>query len=116
VKDKTAVWQIQVPPNWTLLSTPGQVNSPDSTTTTVISGMSPYRPWRSDTLKMLNIDKVYENTAQRSLYRTKPSDGFASYQVEAPGNGKRCVAQIMLSLKYPEDEAKKIAMTLGPVH
>lgn len=118
VKDKTGVCQIQVPPSWALLSNPGQVNSPESTTTTVLAGLRPYRPWSSETMARLNIDKTYENSAQRSFYRTKPSAGSdrVNYHVEVPGNGKACVAQISLSLKYSEDEAKKIAMTLAPVH
>lgn len=115
VKDKTGTCQISVPPNWVLLSTPGMVNSPESTTTMVMSGTSPFRPFSSETLTMLDIDKLYENTAQRSFYRTKPSSsGYVNYHIEVPGNGKRCIAQLTLSTKYSEDEAKKIAMSAGP--
>lgn len=117
VKDKTGSCQLSVPPSWTLLSSPGMVNSPESTTTMVLSGMSQFHKYGDETLKMLDIEKLYENSAQRIFYRTRPNGSQANvdYHVEVPGNGKRCTAQIMLSLKYPEEEAKKIALSLGPV-
>jgi hypothetical protein len=116
-KDKTGVCQLLVPPQWTLLSTPGHVNSPESTTTAVLIGNRPYRPFGDETLRMLNVDKVYENTSKRSFYVTRPNETskLVNYHVEVPGIQNACVAQITLSTRYPEEEAKQIALTLAPV-
>ena len=62
VKDKTGSCQISVPPNWTLLSAPGLVNSPQRTTTRLISGNRRFRPFSAETIKVLNVDKVFENS------------------------------------------------------
>lgn len=117
VKDKTGACQLSVPPNWALFAIPGRANSPEGTTTMVISGMDQFHKYNPETLTRLDIEKLYENSAQRLFYRTmmQGSQAHFSYHVEVPGNGKRCTAQIMLSLKYPEEEAKKIALSLGPV-
>jgi hypothetical protein len=115
--DKTAKCQLSVPANWMLVSQqPGAANSPASTTTSVVTGTRPYRPYDEDTLKYLNIAKLYENTATRTFYVTKPSaDSKAvTYGVVVPGSPNACIAQIMLPASYPEDEAKQIAMTLAP--
>lgn len=113
IRDKTNACQISVPSTWTALSTPGLVNSPVSTTTMLIAGHRPYRPFDEDTLKMLNIGKLYENSAARLFYVTKPNEqGHITYHIEAPGSGNACIAEMTLTARYSEDEAKKIAMTV----
>ena len=81
----------------------------------VISGMTPFKKFREDTLKMLNTDQVYENSETRLFYVTKPggTPPLVNYHVETAGKGTRCVAQITLSPHSREDEAKKIAMSLS---
>ncbi len=115
VQDKTGACQLSVPPTWTLLSGPGGANSPEHTTTRVIVGMRPFKKFREDTLKMLDVDQVYENSETRLFYVTKPggTPPLVNYHVETAGKGNRCVAEITLSPHSREDEAKKIAMSLS---
>lgn len=117
VKDKTGSCQISVPATWTLLADAGHVNSPEHTTTMVISGMSRFKRFGEDSLKYLNIDKVFENSSSRVFYVTKPGGNppLLNYHVEAPGKVNRCVAQITLSPHSLEEEAKKIALSLSAV-
>jgi hypothetical protein len=113
VKDRTGSCQISVPPNWTPLSTPGMVNSPQSRTTMVASGHRPYRPFSKETLTVLGVEKTFENSATRALYVGKPSGTppFVNFHVEVPGKTNSCIAQITMPLGSDED-AKKIALTL----
>ena len=118
VKDKTGACQVSVPPNWTVLSTPGWVSSPEHMATITERGLRPYRPWSPETLKMLNIDKVFENSAARSFYVTRPSKGtpaLVNYHVEVPGGAKACIAQITATPSYSQQEIKAIALSLSAV-
>lgn len=115
VTDKTGSCQISVPPSWTLLSLAGHVNSPQGTTTMLISGHRPFRPFSDETIKVLNVDKVFENSATRVFYVGKPSGNPAlvNYHVEAPGKANSCIAEITLPLHSLENDAKKIALSLS---
>ncbi len=114
-KDKTGSCQISVPPSWTLLALPGHVNSPQHTTTMLISGNRPFRPFSSETIKVLNVEKVFENSSTRTFYLTKPGGNppLVNYHVEAPGKVNSCVAEITLPANISEEEAKKIALSLS---
>jgi hypothetical protein len=102
VKDETGSCQISVPPNWTRLAQPGIVNSPQRTATVVMSGMRSFKPFSAGTLKMLNIDKLFENSATRILYITKPvgNPPHVAYHVEAPGKVHSCIAEISLPAQH----------------
>ena len=116
VKERTGACQVSVPPNWTVLSDPGMVNSPERMTTIIKAGMRPYKPWSPETIKMLDVDKVFENSDKRSFYVTKPSKGkpsLVSYHVEAPGGAKSCIVQITATPSYSLDEIKRIALSLS---
>jgi hypothetical protein len=115
VKDKTGSCQISVPPSWTLLSGAGQVNSPLRTTTTVLLGHRPFRPFSDETIKVLDVGRVFENSATRIFYAGKPggNPALVSYHVEAPGKANSCVAQMTLPPSSLEDDAKKIALSLS---
>lgn len=115
MKDKTGACQLSVPPNWTILSTPGHASSPDHMDTTVLSGHRPYRPFSDETLQMLHPDKVFENSSQRSFYVTKAAGAPATvaYHVEVPGSSNACIAQITATPAYPQDEIKKVALSLS---
>ena len=115
VKDKTGACQMSVPPNWTLLSDPGWANSPQHTSALVHYGIRPFKPFSEETMKMLSIDHVYENSAKRIFYVTKPNGNppLVSYHVEAPGKGNACVLQISLPPHTLEDDASKIALSLS---
>jgi hypothetical protein len=115
VKDKTGSCQISVPPSWTLLSVAGYVNSPQRTTTMLISGNTRFSPFSAGTLKMLNVDRVFENSATRIFYVGQPGGNppLVSYHVEAPGKVNDCIAQITLPPNTLEEDAKKIALSLS---
>jgi hypothetical protein len=115
VKDKTGSCQISVPPTWTLLSLPGHVNSPLHTTTMLISGMRPFRKFPDETLMVLNVDRVFENSATRTFYANKPvgNPPIVIYHVEAPGKVHSCIAEIDLPPNTLEEDAKKIALSLS---
>jgi len=108
LKDKTGACQISLPPAWTILSNPGAASSPEHMLTAVRTGLRPYRPWSVETLTMLNIDKLVENSATRSFYVTKPTGNRAlvNYHVEVPGAGNSCIAQITASASYAQDARK----------
>jgi hypothetical protein len=114
VEDKTGSCQMSVPPNWTELSEPGLVNSPQGFTTMLTSGHRPFRPFSAETIKVMNIDKVFENSPTRIFYAGKPAGNppKVNYHVEAPGKLNSCIAQITLPLNSEED-AKRIAASLS---
>jgi hypothetical protein len=115
VKDETGSCQISVPPTWTPLSQPGFVNSPQHIATVVTSGMN-FKPFDALTLKMLGIDKLFENSATRIFYVTKPGGNplHVGYHVEVPGKAhSSCIAEIALPPNTLEDDAKKIALSLS---
>jgi hypothetical protein len=115
VKDKTGSCQISVPPTWTLFAQPGLVNSPQHITTMVISGNTRFSPFSAGTFKVLNVDKVFENSTTRIFYAGKPGGNppLVSYHVEAPGKVHSCIAEIGLLPNTLEDDAKKIALSLS---
>ena len=114
VKDKTGVCQISVPSNWN--TGPGFANL-DSASLMIISGRVPYKPFRADTLKVLGVTKVYENSATRSLYASPPggTPPRITYHVQVPGKINDCIAEISLSVHASEEDAKSIAATLTQV-
>jgi hypothetical protein len=118
IKDKAGVCQISVPPNWTRFSVPGMANSPDHTTLQILSNSGHrFRKFDSETLSLLNIGALFENSAKRVFYVTKPNGSvppLITYHVEVPGRQGSCVAQIPLTPQYSEEEAKRIAMSLAP--
>lgn len=117
VKDRTGKCQISVPPTWEVLSEPGRAASPEHMATTVIVGHRPYEPWSEGTLKALNVDKVFENSATRSFYVTKASKTSAAiiYHIEVPGPGNDCIAEVPVSPSHSLDEIRKIALSLTAV-
>ena len=81
----------------------------------VISGHRPFRPFSEQTMKMLNVDHVYENSPKRIFYANKPSGNppLMNYHVEAPGKENSCILEITLPPHTLEDDASKIAMSLS---
>ena len=119
LRDKTGVCQLAVPGNWSLLSLPGHAASPEHMDTTVIEGRVAYRPFHfsQGEMKVLNIDKVFQNSAQRVFYsaNTGATPPSLIYHVEVPGRTKVCIAQISTTPSFSQDEVKRIAATLTAV-
>jgi len=118
VKDRTGACQVSVPPTWTILSTPGWVSSPEHMATMVLEGHRRYTPWSPETLKVLDVDKVFENSGKRSFYVTRPSKAtpaLVNYHVEVPGGAKACILQITATPSYSPQEIQAIALGLSAV-
>ena len=77
--------------------------------------MRRFKPFSATTLKIASIDKVFENSATRVFYVTKPAGNPSGviYHVEAPGKVNSCIAEIDLPPNTLEDDAKKIAISLS---
>jgi hypothetical protein len=118
-KDRTGDCQLSVPANWSVLSEPGHAGSPEHMGTTVIEGRVAFHPFHfSDgMLKVMNVETVFENSAQRVFYSANSGATPPSliYHVEVPGRTKVCIAEISSTPSYPQDEVKKIAATLAAV-
>ena len=70
--------------------------------------------------KVLNIrkEKLFENTAKRIFYQDKISanpDDPNSYSFSVPGRAGTCSGHLTFLPSIPEDTARKIALSLGPV-
>ncbi len=119
-KDKTGDCQLSVPANWSVQSEPGRAASPEHMGTTLVEGRVAFRQFNlsEGMKKALNIDKVYENSAQRVFY-SGPSGGAPPaviYHVEVAGRTKVCIAEITSTPSYSLDEVKKVAATLSAAH
>lgn len=76
----------------------------------------PYRPFDQETLRVLNVGKVYENSPQRALWVTKPNSGnppLVTYHVEVPGKGNACIAEITVTQSHAEQEARQVSLSLS---
>jgi len=84
-------------------------------TTMVIVGLRPYKPFHEETLKMLGVEKVFENSDKRSFFVTKPkgTPALVNYHVEAPGRANACIAQVTATPSYSPEEIKAIALSLS---
>ena len=78
------------------------------------SGHRPFRPFSNETLEVMKIDNVLENSNSRVLYVDKSAgnSAHATYHVEVPGKVNSCIAQVTLPASSADD-AKKIALTLS---
>jgi hypothetical protein len=117
VKDKTGACQMSVPGDWKpepqLL---GHVVSPEHTESMLISGFKrDHHPMSESTQKAVQVDKMFENSADRWFYVSKPilgTDGkpnLVVYHVDVARPDGTCVAQILVNQNHSEEEIKKIA-------
>ena len=124
VRDSKGVCQIAVPPDWQLLSeNTGAATFQDATTAIAVVTSQPgqaFKPLSVSLQKVLGIrkDKLFENTADRIFYQDKisrRSDELNAYSVSVPGKTGTCSAHVVVLPSVPEETAKKIALSLGPV-
>ncbi len=80
----------------------------------VTSGHRPYRPFSDETLKVMKVEKVLENSATRLFYLAAPGSNPAhvTHHIKAPGKENSCIAEITLRRNTSEDDARKIALSL----
>lgn len=100
---------------------PGLAKGPgDSIEVQLLSSAAPVKPLMETVAKMMNIDKLVENTPQRVMYVQKPAkvrDGrtVTGWTVKVPRGTGNCSAVITVVPGGQEDVVKKIAATLGPI-
>jgi hypothetical protein len=120
VQDKTGACRMSVPPDWKLEPRwPGNVMAPEQTETTIIAGARRARTEMSDTdQKALEVDKIFENSPDFWFYSSKPISGAGGkpnlivYHVNAVRDDGTCIAQILVNESHPEDEIRRIAMSV----
>ena len=124
VKDSKGVCQITVPPGWVPLSeSSGAAVFHDATTAIAVVTSQPgqaFRPLPESMVKLLDLPKgkLFENTAKRIFYQEKTSrnaDDTSAYSISVPVKGGTCSCRIVFLPSIPEEVARKIATSLGPV-
>jgi len=115
-QDMSKACQISLPPTWTV--TPdGQGTAPDGGQAVVVIGSArPVTPLTPDDQKLLQVDRLIENSAKRVFYVSKPQGDQLQYIVDQQFNAKRCQLQLIVPKAYPEAEVLKIASTLRSTH
>jgi hypothetical protein len=93
--------------------------APEQTETTIIAGARRARTEMSDTdQKALEVDKIFENSPDFWFYSSKPISGAGGkpnlivYHVNAVRDDGTCIAQILVNESHPEDEIRRIAMSV----
>lgn len=100
---------------------PGLGKGPgDTLEVQVLSSPAPVKPLMEAVAKMMNIDRLVENTPQRVFYVEKPGkvkDGrtMTGWTVKVPRGTGNCSAVITVVPGGQEELVKKIAATLGPM-
>jgi hypothetical protein len=120
VQDKTGACRMSVPPDWKLEPRwPGHVIATEQTETTLIAGTKRSRVAMSDAdQKALEVDKLFENSPDFWFYSSKPISGSGGkpnlivYHVNAVRDEGTCIAQILVNQSHPEDEIRKIALSV----
>jgi hypothetical protein len=113
-QDMSRACQISFPPSWRV--TPdGQATAADGGRALVtIGSQKALEPLSKGDQKLLQVDRLIENTASRVFYLSKPQGDTRQYIADQQFKGVRCVAQIFVSKAYAEDEVVKIVATMRP--
>jgi len=124
VKDSKGLCQIAVPANWTpAAENTGSAVYQDASVAIAVVTSQPgqaYRPFSDTMLKLMNIsrDKLFENSATRIFYQDRtgrdPNEPNA-LSVMTPGKSGACSSRVVFLGTVPEETAKKIALSVGPV-
>jgi hypothetical protein len=122
IKDKTGACQVSVPNDWQVSQKlPGMALAPDQSDAMILYQPSQtVKQMNDDVQRVLGVDKLFENTPQRVFWSAKPASypkgapPVIGYHVTVPGKGGTCVGQINARQDYPEDQVRKIAVTVSP--
>jgi len=123
IKDSKGTCQIAVPTDWTPSENPGSAVFQDATVAIAVVTTQPgqtLKPLSESMQKILGIakDKLFENTTKRIYYQDKvvrnatDSNAFIAM---VPGKGGTCSSRVVFLSVVPEDTAKKITLSVGPV-
>jgi hypothetical protein len=121
LKDQKKVCQIALPGDFKPdVNFVGLGKGPgDTVEAQVLSSPGAVKPLNEGIAKVMNIDKIVENTDKRVLYATKPGKGIdgrimTGWTVKVPRDSGSCQASITVVPGGQEDLVRKIAATLGP--
>ena len=122
VLDKTGACRMSIPPDWRPQTKwPGHVIAPEQTESTLLAGTRRARVAMTDAdQKALEVDKVYENSPDLWFYSSKPIPGAGGkpnlivYHVNVVRDDGTCIAQILVNQSHPEDEIRKVAISVTP--
>lgn len=113
--------QAAVPPSWTVdAKAPRNAQAPGGQSTVRLRSHNslPMTPLDSAKLRDLKVDKMIENTPKRVFYSVKPvvfdkgKPAVTVYTVEVSRTGGTCFLYIAAAPGQPDNEVKKIALTL----
>lgn len=124
VRDSKSACQIAVPPEWAPWGdNTGAAVFQNTTTAIAVVTSQPgqaFKPLSDQMQKLLGIRKeaMFENTAKRVFYQDKtsarPEDSNA-YSAAVPGSGGTCSCHVVFLPSVPQETARKIVLSLGPV-
>jgi hypothetical protein len=124
IKDSKGLCQIAVPADWTAgAENSGSAVLQDASVAIAVVTSQPgqtYRPLSDAMLKMMDIpkDKLFENSATRIFYKDRTGRDASepsALSVMAPGKGGTCSSRVVFLSSVPEETARKIAVSVGPV-
>ena len=122
LKDPKGLCQIGAPADFKKdTSFVGLAKGPgDAVEVQVLSAPGPVKPLMEAVAKMMNIDKIVDNTATRLFYRAAPVKGpngkqLVGWTVKVPNGTGNCFATITVASGGQDDLVAKIAATIGPV-
>jgi hypothetical protein len=124
VKDVKGACRILVPEAWTAASeNAGSAMLQDPSNAIAVVTSQPgqfFKPLSESLQKVLGIPKakMFENSTRRIFYQDKAArnaEDTSAFSVMVAGNGGTCSARVVFVSKVPEETAKKIVLSVGPV-
>jgi hypothetical protein len=111
-QDMSKACQIAFPANWTV--TPdGQATTPDGGRAVLVVGSAKQlTPLAPDMQKLLQVDRLIENSPTRVFYLMKPQGDTLQYIVDQQFKAGRCRFQLTVPKGYSDAEVLKIVATL----
>ena len=115
-QDMSKACQVAFPSTWAV--TPdGQATKSDGGRAVLVFGSSrPLEPMAPDMQKLMQVDRMIENSSKRIFYLMKPQGDKLEYIVDQQFKTGRCKLQLFVAKGYAEDEVMKIVATLGSTH
>lgn len=123
VKDAKGSCQILIPEDWTISEHPGSAVFRDPSNGIAVVTSQPgqtFQPLTESLQKILALpkDKLFENSAKRIFYQDKISHNMTepnAFSAMVPGNKGTCSARVVFIAGIPEETARKIVLSVGPV-
>jgi hypothetical protein len=124
VKDSRNICQIAVPADWSIYgeSRSAAVLHDPSTALAAVTSQpgQAFAPLTERLQSVLNIsrEKLFENSDKRIFFEDKGSSHSQDprwYSFSVPGKGGACSGRLTFLPGIPDDIARKIALSLGPV-